>query len=340
MKNTAFMLLMLAGLMMPFNAKSQTEFSYVWGHQYPALAEPQIICCFDFVGTVDEDDFNGNLLASLEGLLGVNIQESIDNKIINNHLSRVWRWDELPIGDGPVQMSILNSEVSNPSMILADRMAGLAEVDIQATVPLSVFTGNVTSGVMTLTSNTAIGVFYNEVYGSIDLTQTDLVIEIPLNQATIVGTFNVDPLDCQGVCADTTIGTDPVTLGNVEVSGLIHVADEIDVLNNLTSNCACAGIDSQIPLFSFVEENGNLITSCQYNSGDLTPQSCGLEFSHCQSIQDQCNTAGLLSAYYDVDTNSNNIDDSKSVGLLLGISGVTVTGFLDLIFKDDFETSD
>lgn len=260
----------------------------------------------------------------------------MDNQIINNELARVWRWDVFPAGDGPVQMSILKAEVGNPSLNLTGRMNGETEVSVSPT-PLSVFIGNVTAGHMVMTSDSAFGVFYNSTISSFEASQLQSTIEIPLQQARITGTFQVDNGACQGVCGGSFSGTDPAIMGAVEVSGLMHVGDETNAINQIVSDCACAGIDPKIPFLTYAEETGSLQVMCQYIPGDLTPGNCGSEFAHCQNLGQQCNFAALSANFYDVDTNNNGALDSKTVGGLMGVSGATLTGLFDLIYKNSFE---
>jgi len=170
--------------------KAQEEYSYLWAHQYPALADPQINCCFDFVGDSNDDDLNGSVLLQLEGLLNIDTQEIMDSQIINNELARVWRWDTFPTGegssDGPVQMSILEAEVETPGLNLVGRRNGITEIRFNPS-PLSVFTGQVTNGHLIMTSESAVGVFYNPFISSFDISQLPYRVEIPLEAMTEKG---------------------------------------------------------------------------------------------------------------------------------------------------------
>ena len=319
-----------------FSIQAQEEYSYLWAHQYPALADPQITCCFDFVGGPEDDDLNGNILLQISPLLTFGPQESIDNQIINNDLARVWRWDVLPSSDGPIQMSILEAEVGTPALSLIARMNGITEVYVNPS-PLSVFNGEITNGHMVMTSESAIGVFYNSTISSFEISQLPFNIEIPLQQARITGNLEINHSGCHGVCGDTSSGTDPSVLGAIEVSGLIHVADEINTTNQIVANCSCAGIEPNTGLLAYSEDNGSLQITCQYNSGELTPEMCGVDFTHCQNVGQQCSFAAVNANFYDVDTNKNGALDSKTVGGLMGIAGAIFVGFTDLIYSNGFE---
>ncbi|MFK8011974.1 MAG: hypothetical protein AB8B80_08045 [Marinicellaceae bacterium] len=316
--------------------KAQVEYSYLWAHQYPALADPQINCCFNFVGDAEDDDLNGTILLQLESLLSFDAQESIDNQIINNELARVWRWDSLPSGDGLVQMSILEAEVGTTNLGLTGRMNGFTEVYVNP-VPLSVFSGNITNGELVMTSESALGVFYNSVISSSEVSELQASVEIPLNQARITGQLEINESGCNGVCSGTLKSVDPAILGAIEVSGLIYVGDELNATNEILSSCACAGIDSSIDLLSFNEDGSSLQVMCQYNSGELTPENCGSDYAYCQNVDQQCSFAALNANQYDVDTNNNGVLDSKSVGGLMGLAGAIYIGLTDLIFKNSFD---
>jgi len=118
---------------------------------------------------------------------------------------------------------------------------------------------------------------------------------------------------------------------------LIHVGDELNVNNQIVSNCACAGINPNTGLLSYSEESGSLQVFCQYNSGELTPDMCGVEFAHCQNVDQQCSFAAISANLYDVDTNHNGALDSKTVGGLMGIAGAISNGLIDLIYQNGFE---
>ncbi len=158
---------------------------------------------------------------------------------------------------------------------------------------------------------------------------------VPLNEARIRGQLEQNEPGCQGVCSDTLMGTDPAILGALEISGLIHHADEMDALNEVAAQCTCAGMDPQLPLIDYVEDNQGLTFSCNYTELDET--LCDDTIPFCQTIESPCDFAALLGSFYDQDTNDNAVTDSKSVGGLLGIAGATVTGVEDLIFADDFD---
>ncbi len=314
------------------------EYSYIWANQYPALADPVIECCYDFDGDMQFDNQNGAVMASLEGLLGEDLQLNTDDLIINNQYVRVWRWDQLPAANGPVTLSILNAEVTNPGMTLQNRIDGLTQVLIDP-VSTSQFTGTMTNGDIDLYADSSSTTFYLPFIiagiGSRQMGGAHVTVLLPMNEVRIRGTINQDVSGCQGVCGDTISGTDPALLGAVEVSGLIHHADEIDTLNTIASECTCAGIDPNIPLLSYVEDNQNLTFACNYN--DLDQSMCNGNIPFCQNVESPCDFAAVLSSFYDQDTNNNGVNDRKSVGGLLGISGATVTGVQDLIFADNFE---
>lgn len=307
------------------------QYSYVWANQYPALAEPVVVCCYDFDGDMTDDDQNGAVMASLESLLAEDFQVLVDDTIINNEYVRVWRWDQLPLTDGPTSLSILLAEVANPAATLQDRIDGQTLVVIDP-VSTSTFNGTMTSGVIDLYSESSYTLFY------IPLTivgtgAADVIL--PLNEARIQGTITQDSMGCQGVCSDTIPATDPSLLGALEISGLLHHSDEIDTINQIASNCTCAGVEAGTPLMSYMEDDQALTVSCNYN--DLDESQCDEELPFCQSVQTTCGFAAILGNFYDQDTNENGVNDSKSVGGLIGLSGATVSGVVDLIFEHGFE---
>ncbi len=314
------------------------EYSYIWANQYPALADPATVCCYDFDGDMVEDNQNGAVMASLESLLGEDLQILTDDLIINNQYVRVWRWDQLPAANGPVTMNILTAEVTNPAINLQDRIDGLTQVLIDPT-STSQFTGTMTNGEIDLFANSSETLFYVPLIiggiGSRQMGGGGTFALLPLNEARIRGTITQDVGGCQGVCGETSVGTDPALLGDMEISGLIHHADEIDALNDIASQCTCAGVDPNIPLLSYVEDDQSLTFSCNYT--DLDQTMCDGSIPFCQNVESPCDFAGILSSFYDQDTNNNGVNDSKSVGGLLGVSGTTVSGIQDLIFADNFE---
>ncbi|WP_223787103.1 hypothetical protein [Marinicella meishanensis] len=99
--------------MVPLGSLAQ-EYSYVWANQYPALADPEMVCCYDFDGDQQLDDFNGGVMLSLQSLVSEDFQALADQRIIDNAHVRVWRWDQLPASDGSVSLSILLGDVSQP----------------------------------------------------------------------------------------------------------------------------------------------------------------------------------------------------------------------------------
>lgn len=312
------------------------EYSYIWANQYPALADPAIDCCYDFDGDMLLDNQNGAIMAALQSLLTTDFQLATDDLIINNSYVRVWRWDQLPVDNGPVTLSILEADVSNPAASLQDRIDGLTQVNINPATT-STFTGTMSNGQIDLFSNSSQSLFLiPSTFGNTSTRgEVISVLMLPLNEARIRGTITQDTGGCQGVCGETQAGTDPSLLGAIEISGLIYFADEMDALNAIAAECTCAGIDPNIPLLDYMEDDQSLNISCNYT--ELDQSMCGGEIPFCQNIENSCSFAAILNTYYDQDTNNNGVNDSKSMGGLLGLSGATVTGVQDLIFFDDFE---
>jgi hypothetical protein len=122
----------------------------------------------------------------------------------------------------------------------------------------------------------------------------------------------------------------------VEISGLLHHADELEAINSAARGCSCAGIDQITPLLSYVEDDKALTISCNYQ--ELNSAMCDeSDPSFCQTVENQCSFAGAQAGFYDQDSNNNGIADSKSLGGLIGFAPTTVTGFADLIFVSGFD---
>ncbi len=328
-----FFTLILLGITVLTTAQ---EYSYIWANQYPALAEPTIVCCYVFDNDMTEDDQAGEIMLQLGAFLGEDVQDYPDGLIIDNQWIRVLRWDSLPSGDGPVSLSILQGSIDNESLNLQGRIDGDTEITLDP-VALNVFNGSITNGYVDLFAAESEHLFITplvSVAGSAD--GSDAMYLLKLNDVRIRGNIIQNTIACDGICSETMNGIDPVLLGAIEVSGLLHHSDELDTQNNAASNCECAGVNSSTPLLDYLEDDTALTISCNYQ--DLDSKMCDESNpSICQTVENLCNFAAAQPGFYDIDSDGNGVNDSKSVGGLLGFSSTTITGLVNLIFKDGFE---
>ena len=309
MKNVLWLIL----LFVLVDSQAQ-EYSYVWANQYPAIAEPPIDCCYDFDGDTVLDNRNGNLMASLESLLMEDFQQTADQLIIDNQWVRVLRWDQLPTNDGPVTLNILTGILDNPLLDLNDRIDGETQITIDPGT-LSTFTGTMTAGEIDLFSPRTAHAFLLPLFTTAGGSSS--VVLLPLNDVRLRGTLIQNTTDCEGVCSEVLVGTDPITLGGMQLSGLLHHADAFDAINDQAALCSCAGIDPQTPLLDYLEDDSSLTVSCNYDNINVKgcDQSDG---TFCLSLDNQCSFASLQSINFDQDTNGNGVADSQSVGGLIG----------------------
>jgi hypothetical protein len=96
------------------------------------------------------------------------------------------------------------------------------------------------------------------------------------------------------------------------------------VLDDLVSDCACAGFDADTPVITYGEDGTDYHLACaQSPEGECSRDESPL----CENIADICQFIAQMpdSGVIDIDTDGNGVRDAMSVGLWLSAVGATLS---------------
>jgi hypothetical protein len=318
--------------------------SYVWAVQFPSLFEPTPeLCCFDYNGDGVADDAFGGIL-ELMIVLGGDPVGSVDSALENGELVKVFDWRELAqdLASGDVQLSVFDG-LWTDSTIHADRILGLGHTAFRRSSfgPFGALdqlnAGAVTSGLVEVTGNqftlTLPTFFVGDELATVHLLD-------PRLEATVI--FG-EPLQDSGLglCSvdeDRGPSHTPQIVGGGKLGGVITADEILTHMDAFYRQCACAGIDPDLPVLEW-QENGTtqmFEISCTSNTGD--PSLCDPD-DPCSNLDTTCGFIGILSNTLDVDLDGTGINESWSIGLRLGFAGTTLDPTPEL-FADGFESGD
>jgi len=318
--------------------------SNVWAVQFPALFEPDPeLCCFDYTGDGVPDDAFGGILG-LMIVLGEDPVGSVDSALENGELVKVFDWRELApdLASGDVQLSVFDG-LWTDSTAHADRILGLGHTAFRRSSFGSygaldqLNAGTVTTELVEVAGNhftlTLPEFFLGGDMASVHLLEPRL--EAPVSYG--------EPLRdaCLGLCSvdeDRGAGHTPQIVGGGKLGGVITADEILTHLDAFYRQCACAGIDPNMPVIEWEANTGTgtFDISCTSNTGD--PSLCDPDDT-CSDLDMICSTMPLLTNTLDVDLDGDGIRESWSIGLRLGFAGTTLDPMPEL-FADGFESGD
>ncbi len=312
--------------------------SYTWALQVPALYQEREVCCFDFTGNGTPDNAYGDILPMMDMLNpDMDSQEKIDLSIENGDQVLVLDWVELPEeGDGEIRISFFHGVLNNENGLLdlLDRRAGLGRVLLDPDSfgdygsHWQINHANISSGVVAGQGGPLLvylpGVFF---VGS-NVLHPHLIHDV-----RIEGIFSMDLNDCQGMCSvDELRDMDgaPFLAGGLRLGGVILADDLFSDLDDKMRACTCAGVDPSLPVveWSYDIDEGIMIVGCNPANHPEQENDCTAG-SFCEMSYTSCQYLGINATLFDVDSNGDGVNNALSIGLRLGLAGVSIDGLVD-----------
>jgi hypothetical protein len=156
-----------------------------------------------------------------------------------------------------------------------------------------------------------------------------LVLSLAIEDAKLEAAVEETETGIATVDEDVEIDGETVTYGGGKLSGVVPAAQIFDLLNELTSDCACAGVDPAQAVLSFGEdeETASFVVECTYGAGEINGDACTDEDGAlCDFSDEVCQYASLIGGLglFDYDTNANAIPDAITVGIRVAMVGAAL----------------
>lgn len=331
----------LATITVLHDASTLPAASYAGYSQLPAIYPTPEVCCFDYTGDGVPDNAFGVLAATLANL-GINANEEMAKAIEAGAVTKLLFWKNLPSlgGTGPFELEFGNGSWSGNDDY-PTRVAGEGEF-VYDSDGLEGHPPNIQDCVVDETAN------FQCTGDTLSLPLTlggaeGGLSEVDLSNIMIEGQYVADAPGCAGLCSvNETAVEAPVVHGGVKIGGLMQLDAYFNTLEQSFQSCVCFG-DGNVQLFEYGEGESEYTFTCTAEGEQAA--------SECQACIDRnmnlvCSLSGpLIIGAADIDTNSNGVVDSFSVGVRMGVSGANIVGCSgdncvekpDEMFDDGFE---
>ena len=330
----------LATISVLHDASTLPAASYAGYMQLPALYPEPEVCCFDYTGDGVLDNAFGDLTATLASL-GVDANEEMALAIEAGDITKLLFWKNLPaLGSaGSFELEFGNGSWSGSDVYPA-RVAGEGEF-IYDSNGLEGHPPSIQDCVVDETAN--FQCTGDTLPLPLSVGAAGGLGDVDLNDVMIEGEYVADASGCAGLCSvnETAIEA-PVVHGGFKIGGLMHLDAYFDTLEQSFQSCVCFG-DGNVQLFEYGEGDSEYTFGCTAE-GEQAANECQACIDRNMSLV--CSLSGpLIIGAADIDTNSNGVVDSFSVGVRMGVSGANIVGCSgdncvekpDEVFDDGFE---
>lgn len=299
------------------------EMSYIRSVELPSDGSPE--CCFDYDDDGVIDNGFAHLAEALTALEGFDANQLMADAIADDSLTVLIEWGMGAEGNGFWAHLGTNDTDGDgaPDQAFEDRSNGdgvfqvlpesLDEYGAIIQFNIATVDGDVvTAGPSLFRVNIPI-----ETEGfSLDL---DLTIE----NATVQGAQVDDATGIASADQEFELDGELVALGGWMLGGVIPLDQIGALLNDLASDCSCAGFDSDRPVVNYGDDGTTYLLGC----AQAPEAACTAEDGPiCENITAICEFIARVSelGINDIDTDGNGVGDAMSVGLWLSSVGATL----------------
>ena len=283
-------------------------------------------CCFDFDDDGDIDNGLGLLVGAL-GALGqdLDIEATIEEALADDSIALLLEWGKGAEGNG--FWAYLGSNDTDgdgePDQSFEDRASGAGVFQIEPEgldeygSLIQFNTATVDGDVVTA------GPSLFRINIPIDTEDFALNLDLTIEQATIMGAQVEDATGIASVDEEFDIDGELIEFGGWALGGVVPLDQIGALLNNLASDCACAGFDSAEPVVTYGDDGTTYNLACaQEPDGECTADDGVI----CENIGLVCSFLPSLPSFglNDIDTDGNGVGDALSVGIRLSGVGATL----------------
>ena len=268
-------------------------------------------CAMDLTGDGIADNAYGHMLSTMGELTGTDVNQLLTDNISSGILCQVYDVQDLDSveNDDFIGLSLMQGTDSDDNYennldgseeFTVDAQSFVFEDDTCTMEPMNIFdVASVSQGVVSAQAQSLDG------------------IELPsfLDPETL----SPVPLFLAKLTAEISQGANGIILENGKIGGAIPVNDMCTQVNDyVAANCECLGLDG--PLLACGVDGDSYNVECNSAASNCE------QGSTCDSLGSYCNAFAVMFSNADMDTDSDGIADSMSVGMCFSATSATVTG--------------
>ncbi|MFT6397675.1 MAG: hypothetical protein ACJAYU_002429, partial [Bradymonadia bacterium] len=283
-------------------------------------------CCFDFDDDGDIDNGLGLLVGAL-GALGqdLDIEATIEEALAGDSIALLLEWGRGAEGNG--FWAYLGSNDTDadgePDQSYEDRSAGDGVFQIQAS-SLDEYGSIIQFNTATVDGDvTTAGPSIFALNIPIETDGFSLDLDLTIERATIQGITVDDATGVASVDEEFDIDGENIEYGGWALGGVVPLDQIGALLDDLMSDCACAGFDADLPVVTYGDDGTTYNLACaQSPEGECTADDGVI----CENVSLVCSFLPSLPSFglNDIDTNGNGVGDALSVGIRLSAVGAVL----------------